>query len=272
MRRFYHTFLNEKPARNCSTCGVLKTLEENFSKSNKSKTGYKARCKECVARIERTGPRETWEEVASKICPRCARDKPIDDFSLSKRTRNGHASWCKECAGEYAKAHEYRKKRTEREKKLGKDFAQKQYAISKRWREKNLDVLRVQWRKKYATDPEHAARMRQNSEKWRKNHPLEWRAKQMKREARERNAAIGPVDLQSVLSRHGRRCYICDQEILPTQKLAFDHVIPLVPHAGDPQGTHTEDNLRPTHDVCNKRKFNRRLDQLTEFDRRGPSK
>jgi 5-methylcytosine-specific restriction endonuclease McrA len=51
--------------------------------------------------------------------------------------------------------------------------------------------------------------------------------------------------------------------------LTFDHIVPLVPRAGDPQGTHTEDNIKPTHRECNARKSNRRLEDLTPFDRRG---
>jgi 5-methylcytosine-specific restriction endonuclease McrA len=78
------------------------------------------------------------------------------------------------------------------------------------------------------------------------------------------------VNYQRIIDREGYHCYICNQDILPHHKLAFDHFIPLLPRNGDPIGTHTEDNLYPTHRECNARKSNRKFEDLTDFDKRGP--
>lgn len=259
-------------SRICTGCGVRKTLKENFNKHTRSKSGYREICKECRAKQRREAPpRQEWVEVSFKACPRCTNEKPIAEFAIDKNRRDSHAGWCKKCIQDNAKVRDYNKNRRERNKELGKEFAQQKYAKHKIWRAQNIDTLRVQWREKYANDPEYAARMRRHSEKWRKEHPLEWRAKQMKREARERDTAtIEHINLRAVLSQHGMWCYICGQDILPSQDLTFDHVIPLAPRPGHPQGTHTSDNLRPAHGVCNRRKSNKQLSQLTEFDRRGP--
>lgn len=211
---------------------------------------------------------------AFKICPKCEppTEKPIGEFPISPDRKDKHGGWCKECCRKYHQQPHVKARRREREHEQGEAFKQKKYAGHKRWRERNLDKLRVQWREKYANDPVHARRMRRHTLRWIKAHPLEMQAHQMRRIARMKESTIEPVNLQNVLDRHGRYCYICEQDILPTQNLVFDHVIPLVPRPGDPKGTHSEDNLRPAHRECNGRKSNRRFEDLTPFDRRGPDK
>ncbi|HZU01540.1 MAG TPA: HNH endonuclease [Ktedonobacteraceae bacterium] len=96
-----------------------------------------------------------------------------------------------------------------------------------------------------------------------------------RRQAHKVGTAVGNVSYTHILARDGYHCYICDKPIDPTLKkcdgaLSFDHRIPLRPRPGNPKGTHTEENIHPTHLVCNFRKNNRRLEDMTPFDRRGP--
>ncbi len=92
----------------------------------------------------------------------------------------------------------------------------------------------------------------------------------MKRKARKLKAKTERVSYKRIQERDGMWCYICKQSILPHQKIAFDHVIPLIPRFGEPQGTHCENNIHLTHRICNTRKKNKPLETLTPFDRRGP--
>jgi len=119
-----------------------------------------------------------------------------------------------------------------------------------------LQALRKEW---YAK-PESLAKIVENNRR---------------RKARMLGTTIAEVDYIRILERDGFWCHICCKDIDPTIKkgparLVFDHMIPLQPCPGDPQGTHTEDNIKPSHYVCNSRKRNRILEDLTPFQRRGP--
>ena len=93
--------------------------------------------------------------------------------------------------------------------------------------------------------------------------------------AKKAKATTDKVNYQSILLRDGYLCHICNKPIDPDAKprsresLVFDHVIPIQPRPGEPQGTHSFDNIRPAHLVCNIRKSNKRMEDLTSSDRRG---
>lgn len=263
-------------SRICKTCEIDKPLEENFHKQTvRGKLMYRVHCKDCRSKAEKAlPPRQEWVEVTSKVCPKCdpPAEKLISEFALDKNSRDGHYYCCKVCQRQWANSEEQKSKRRERErvKNLDPIYRQEQQDWQNAWRDRNIDKLRIQWREKYANDPEYAARMRKNSRKWIKAHPDEMNAHQMKRKAIIQGTAVEDVDYQEILSEYGPWCYICDQPILPHHNLEYDHVIPLIPRTGEPQGTHTKDNIKPTHKSCNARKTNRRLEDLTPFDRRGP--
>jgi 5-methylcytosine-specific restriction endonuclease McrA len=86
--------------------------------------------------------------------------------------------------------------------------------------------------------------------------------------ARKQNATTNPVNYDRILKRDGHICHICGQEIDVTnpKSLHFDHVVPLARG-----GTHSEENIRPSHSVCNLRKKDRLVEEMTPFQRRGPS-
>jgi 5-methylcytosine-specific restriction endonuclease McrA len=83
--------------------------------------------------------------------------------------------------------------------------------------------------------------------------------------ARKRNTATQKVSYKYILEQYGYWCHICDKIILPHHKLHFDHVIPL-----KRGGSHTEDNIKPAHGVCNTRKGIKLLEEMEVNQRRGP--
>lgn len=77
----------------------------------------------------------------------------------------------------------------------------------------------------------------------------------MRYNARKLGASDGPVSYDHILDRDNGCCYLCGDPISPGD-LAFDHVIPL-----SRGGRHAEDNIRPTHKLCNTRKHARTPDE-----------
>jgi 5-methylcytosine-specific restriction endonuclease McrA len=106
------------------------------------------------------------------------------------------------------------------------------------WREKNRERIRAQ----------HRA--------WDKAHPEFCREKQRRRVARQRGAAVAPVSYERVLRRDGYVCHLC-HDAVASEEVSFDHVMPLARG-----GSHTEDNIKVAHTVCNLRKGTRTLEEL----------
>src|SRR5258708_2020661 len=232
------------------------------------------------------------ELTEKKMCSSCnpPTEKPIDDFYLYKDgTRD---NFCKTCIlaknrANYAANREkrlehrraYRAGRMEQEREIDRNrherHKEKRNAIR---RVENLDPAQheqrlIAHRVSYHTHKhEHKEKVSEyhhwyyeaNAEKdsaygkeWRAKNPLKELARHRSRHARVRNAKVEEnVSYERILERDGYWCYICGQAIIPGAtghgKLNFDHFIPL--HKG---GAHSEDNLRPSHRVCNYRKGRR---------------
>lgn len=82
-------------------------------------------------------------------------------------------------------------------------------------------------------------------------------AHEMKRHALKRGTQVESVDYERILDEHGMVCHICSGEIASLADLNMDHVIPLARG-----GTHTYDNIRPSHKRCNQRKHVKLLEEL----------
>jgi 5-methylcytosine-specific restriction endonuclease McrA len=125
-------------------------------------------------------------------------------------------------------------------------------------------------------NPEYRQATRDAINEWRRNNPLSQQELTLRRNARKKAATTERVSYKRILERDGYHCYICEQPIDSSIKgrvpgaLSFDHIIPLQPREGEPQGTHSEDNIKPAHVACNARKINKPLESLTPFERRGP--
>ena len=84
-----------------------------------------------------------------------------------------------------------------------------------------------------------------------------------RKRARKQGASIGRIDYKYVFKRDRGYCYLCLQPI-GKDELSFDHVQPLCRG-----GSHTEDNLRPTHRDCNTAKGTKTVIEFREAQRRG---
>ena len=113
----------------------------------------------------------------------------------------------------------------------------KQQAKYKHWKAKNPDKYH-QWL--------------QNLEEWKANNPekvqLAKKQSDAKRRARKHNTKHGRVSYAKILEQYGYICHICGESI-EQGDLHFDHVVPLVHY-----GSHTQDNIKPSHSWCNMRK------------------
>lgn len=114
--------------------------------------------------------------------------------------------------------------------------ADKVAELNRRWRAANRERHHELTKKWYRENPERAAEI--------------WRDKSGRRREQIKSTRTGPIDYQRLLEESQMICYLCN-ESLPGEGglIHWDHVIPL-----SRGGTHTQDNIRPTHEPCNLKK------------------
>lgn len=102
---------------------------------------------------------------------------------------------------------------------------------------------------------------REAARRWREKNPERWRAisyaARDKRRARMMSVPFEFVDYTAVLATHGMTCHICTLPIDNRKLLEFDHVVPIARG-----GSHTFDNVRPSHRTCNRRKGKKLMSEL----------
>lgn len=98
-------------------------------------------------------------------------------------------------------------------------------------------------RKRYeAKDPD---KIRQMKTDWKKANPDRVLDHDHTRRARRRGTQVEPVSRRAVWERDGGICHICLDPVA-FEEMHLDHVMPLAKG-----GTHTYDNVAPTHASCN---------------------
>lgn len=132
-------------------------------------------------------------------------------------------------------------------------------AATARHREHNLEAVRARERAKSVRQrAEHGAeqrgRVRAANARWKAEHPVEWSLRNREQVRRRKIADADPLDYAAVLARDGMTCHLCGGAIASLDELEFDHVTPT-----SRGGEHTEDNVRPSHRSCNRRKKDRLL-------------
>jgi 5-methylcytosine-specific restriction endonuclease McrA len=284
MFEFYHD-IPERSTKICTKCHVEKPLDA-FSKANTRKIGYKAQCKACSTLYNRS--RKTAINpivVSSKVCTQCHIEKPLDAFHKYAKSTDGHRGECKECRyAEYKQTYQPRKKPLPPVTKGGKvcrkchiekpltDFYPDKRASDKLGTQcKECVHYRCYVLNQEETHARTHRNWEKNGEKYKETH-RKWEAKNShvlrevarRRDALLRNVTIGEVDYDRVLEQCGMWCHICEQPILPDQKMEFDHVVPI-----SRGGMHIEENIKVSHKVCNRRKKNRLMEELTPYHRRG---
>ena len=245
--------------------------------------------------------------VTSKICPKCdpPTEKSLDEFPKDRHRKDGHGAYCKKCAS--LKSHNYHV--THAEQRSAYDRARNQTPERKAYhRARDTTPERKAYYRKWQSTPEqiekrkrnpkprkgrkgkphskeyyrmrnalpqikaqksqyyHAnrAHLRQLERIRNKANPIKRLSRDARRRGRKRNVIVQQVSYERILERDGMVCHICEQPILPHHKLEFDHVVPLARG-----GSHTEENIKPSHQQCNRRKKSYLMEELTPWHRRG---
>ena len=94
----------------------------------------------------------------------------------------------------------------------------------------------------------YPVRRRAQASGWQKRNKSKTNAITNLRRARLKGATIGQIDYEAILQRDKQTCGICRKRI-KVGALSFDHILPLA-HGG----THSNNNLRPTHILCNRQR------------------
>jgi HNH endonuclease len=162
-----------------------------------------------------------------RFCPCCEEVKTLEHFTKNKNCKDGFKVYCRECQKE--------KRESTKEYNAEK---------SKEWREAN---------------PERFAERR---DAWSDSHRLQENARLRVVSANRRNqmkvSIIEEVDYNEILIRDNYICHICGHVVIPSD-VQFDHVVPL-----SRGGTHTYDNIKVSHSLCNRKKGNKLMSELVE--------
>jgi len=118
---------------------------------------------------------------------------------------------------------------------------ERQAAWGAAWHEANLEHARD------LQDVWHAARMQ--DPEWLAAELQRCREKSGRRRAQKLATQTERVDFAAIIERDGMWCYLCEKPIESLADLHMDHVRPL-----SKGGSHTAENLKPTHALCNLRK------------------
>ncbi len=193
-----------------------------------------------------------------KRCTKCGEIKETEVFSLNKRYSDGRSSKCKKCVSEDARlrrlANLEKAREEDRRKRLGN--AEKIGKSQAKWRHKKQgEKYWLKWDQEKRKESNrrfrqnNRERCRQLADKWRAKHLLIIKESNNRTKAKKQGVAvIEKIDYQTILQRDGCVCYLCGQGI-ELLELSFDHVIPL-----SKGGSHTTENVRPTHKHCNQQK------------------
>ena len=77
-----------------------------------------------------------------------------------------------------------------------------------------------------------------------------------RRRAEKMGAQAVHIRLEDIAKRESRICYLCGREV-SVHEMSFEHVLPLCEG-----GSHTPENVRLAHRLCNSRKGSRSLSEM----------
>lgn len=175
-----------------------------------------------------------------------------DESEFFKATRSGLRSECKKCHKEYTakwKAENREKlnqRRREKYQEIKDTPEYKEYVRAKKayYREHSPNYKKNERARAAAYKASHPEYVKEYA----KANPEKFREYARRRQAKKQATQTEPVDYAAVYQRDNGICHICGLAV-SLEECHFDHVIPL--HHG---GTHTADNIRPSHALCNLRK------------------
>lgn len=269
MDEVYHT-VQKSEKKICKACNKEKCIEEYY----KDRKSVRTICKDCVGNQSRAiyTPKssrkfsifhgiilqignKTLLIPLAKTCTKCEAEKLLDQFYWKN---NFPTAKCAQCQSDEAfKWHEEHPEQV------------KQIIQKRQVNPKYIEYHREKENMRYNTMPEVRQKAIETTKAYRKANPLKKREWESRRDGRKQATQTDPIDYETILERDGMCCYICQKDILPHHELTFDHKIPLCPRKNQPKGTHTAENIHPTHKSCNLRKSNKRFEDMSDFSRRG---
>jgi len=203
------------------------------------------------------------EEVYTKICNRCKKEKNVDEFSASSFTPDKKQYQCKQCKYEYYLIAKEKKgysalipegMKTCRACGKEKPFSEYYRRSTKNGFESECkeccNLRNIDWSRK------NKLSRKEHRKKWESKNPLNRQQRNSTRRARRKRLTVGKIDFSMILQRDNGHCYLCGKPIDP-RDLHFDHVVPL-----SKGGEHSNDNLRPSHALCNMKKGDKLLSDL----------
>ena len=117
--------------------------------------------------------------------------------------------------------------------------------VSATWYQANKDAQQER-RRELDKDPVRMARRAVMEKAWRLRNFEKWTQRNRANARRRRKIDGIRVDSAAILAEFGFVCHICSGVIESRDDLHMDHVIPL-----SKGGTHSAENIRPSHAFCN---------------------
>jgi len=290
--------------KQCSKCKeIYLATAEYFQHDKRGRGGLRAFCKQCIcAEYESKHPNaKPRYEVPEgmKRCSTCGELKPPSEFFQDKNKRDGYRYDCKSCKKKYDNANretikerhaiwhkQYYATNTEKLKRKRKNYytangevmrerSRYYYNVNREEEKKKkrdfynnvkinptkMDKIRESNRiasQKYKKKGIHKKRMESDA-LYRERFCLLARSRRSLRRARMYQNGYEKVDYREILERDGYICHICGGTVDPEQ-LHYDHVIPIARG-----GSHTKENIKVSHAVCNMRKSSKLLEEIRPF-------
>lgn len=210
----------------------------------------------------------------TKYCPRCEKDKSLEEFGSNKSNKDGKQTWCFECRKQYY--NENKDKILEQQKQAYDRNPDKKIAYAQEYQIENPDVHRKASKKYHENHKQEseiyyqdnrekiilAAKLwwselkKENPEK----HKALRKAAKHRRRALEANAEgfFTAKDIQEIYKQQLGRCLYCGIEL--NGNYHIDHKIPLIR-----SGTNWPNNLCCSCPKCNKSKFTKTAEEFLLF-------
>src|SRR5713226_474851 len=283
----------EKRQRRIERCRAYRL--ENLEKDHARKRDYYAANKEKIREEQNVKNRTLAAEKRAaqpvvvipegyKKCAECKEEKLFEEFYNSGQSKDGYSYYCKGCCDKKRGRKQIGKIRNRRNRPITPwhkwcHGCKQEKPVERFWPDKTkrdglnarcidcrIDYGHVHWE----TNKEE---LKRRQREWYSRPENRLKVLALNRKRSGHVTTPDTVDYGFILERDGGWCYICEQPILPDQEVEFDHVIPLQPpkKSGREPGPHHEDNVKVTHGVCNRRKHNKLLEEMTPFQRRGPT-
>lgn len=254
--------------KTCTKCDLAKHLSE-YSVRRASPDGYTFRCKQCIKEDSAEWYKNNKEAIDKRqsLYLEKNRDAVNDRKRVAAEKNREHIN-----AGNRAYRNRNKVEINASNRAAYKKDNSVQLERGRVWREANKDLANERQRALYKENREEriiAARgyrernkdsLQESRKRWRRNNEEIHRAGAARRRARKLGASVGVFTSADVLAKWGIDCHICMELVdLDAPKncrgegwergLHLEHVIALANG-----GSHTLDNVKPSHALCNLRK------------------